>query len=57
MKRILLFQLVLIFSFTNVFGQQKKITVSQMKSDIDSLVKNINEIHINPYYKFPKKRF
>ncbi|MFB9121599.1 S41 family peptidase [Bergeyella porcorum] len=57
MKKILLFQFILAFSFTNIFGQQKKITVSQMKSDIDSLVKNINEIHINPYYKFPKKDF
>jgi hypothetical protein len=34
-----------------------KISVSSLKSDLDTLVSILEEVHINPYYKLPKQSF
>ena len=57
--KLLIFALLL--TVTSAFGQVSSelphYTPEQLRNDIDTLVSNIEEIHINPYYKYPKDKF
>src|ERR1700712_4884094 len=44
--------------FNSAFAQtQKKYTLIEMRQDIDSLVKYLQEVHPNPFYRYPKGNF
>lgn len=54
MKKLVVF-LMLINSIATF--SQKKFTPEEMKADVDSLVRYIEETHPNPYTIYPKKKF
>lgn len=61
MKAYKLLIAAIILSISSVFGQPNTelphYSAQQLRNDIDTLVSNIEEIHINPYYKYPKEKF
>lgn len=54
MKKLVL--LILLLNCLAVYSQ-KKYSPQEMKADVDSLVRYIEETHPNPYYRYPKKKF
>ncbi|TPD67222.1 S41 family peptidase [Flavobacterium microcysteis] len=54
MKKLVL--LILLLNGLAVYSQ-KKYSPQEMKVDIDSLVRYIEETHPNPYYRYSKKKF
>lgn len=54
MKKLVL--LTLLLNCLVVYSQ-KKYSPQEMKADVDSLVRYIEETHPNPYYRYPKKKF
>ena len=58
MKRILILLIsVLILEISCNPKSEDKIPISSLKSDLDTIVSILEEVHINPYYKLPKKIF
>ncbi|RXK83851.1 S41 family peptidase [Filimonas effusa] len=50
--------LLLLFFSSSIYSQNIPVlTPIQLKQDIDSLVKYLDETHINPYYRYPKQLF
>ncbi len=52
------FVLLLVLVSFSVLGQKVPyLTPKQMNQDVDTLVKSIEETHLNPYYKYPRDKF
>lgn len=58
LKKVLLLLIFITIRTTIVYGQNTQtFTPLQMRQDIDSLVKYLEEAHPNPYYRFSKEKF
>jgi len=49
--------LIAFLLLTNYIFGQNKFSPKELTQDLDSLVKNIEDIHPNPYYKYTKNKF
>jgi len=61
MKKISIILSIVLLSVGYTFGQStdtlKLFSVQELRADVDSLTKYIEETHPNPFYKFPRKEF
>src|ERR1035437_2689967 len=56
-----LIMIFIVFQIGNTYGQQtselKLLGVKELRNDLDSLTKYIEETHPNAFFKFPKDKF
>lgn len=58
MIKSVLFLILAVFFFDIARGQdQRKYTPQEMRQDIDSMVKYLQDVHPNPFYKYPQSSF
>lgn len=56
-KRYYLWAIILLLPFQTFSQQAKRLTPLQMNQDVDTLIKYLEDTHINPYYRYPKDKF
>jgi len=61
MKKLITIAFFLVFLIGNAFGQSndniKLYSAKELRDDVDSLTKYIEEVHPNAFFKFPKDKF
>lgn len=61
MKKLITIAILILFQIGNTFGQVldtlKLYSVNELRNDVDSMTKYIEETHPNPFYKFPRNEF
>jgi len=61
MKKLITIAIFIIFLIGNAFGQSndkiKLYSANELRDDVDSLTKYIEEVHPNAFFKFPKDKF
>lgn len=57
MKALIIIFTLNFFTLNIVLGQARKYSPSEMRQDVDSLVKYLMQTHPNPFYKYPKASF
>jgi hypothetical protein len=57
MKRLIFIPFFSIIIIAISCNQNNRITEQQLKNDLDTLVSILEDVHINPYYKYPRQLF